>query len=397
MMIRSINTFDIREKNILIRVDFNVPLDEKGLVEDNFRIRSALPTIKHCLELGASVILMSHLGRPGGKNNPELSLVSVGEELAELLEMPIKFSYDPISEDALDTSLGLKPGEVHLLENLRFHPEEEANDYVFSSQLAKHGQIYINDAFGTAHRAHASNVGVPAQFKHKGIGLLVDKEIEYLQRALKRPSRPVTLILGGAKIGSKLGLIESFLDKAETIIIGGGMAFTFLKANGVNIGHSLLDETMVSTASRLMEKARQKNVQIELPVDVMCGANLSASSPLGPYHIHEMPSELMGLDIGPKTIEKFTSLCAQSGTVVWNGPMGLFEINGFGTGTMKIAVALESLVEKGGTAIVGGGDSVSAVKKYGLSQGMSHVSTGGGASLELLSGNTMPALQILEQ
>ncbi|MBT3300557.1 MAG: phosphoglycerate kinase [Candidatus Marinimicrobia bacterium] len=396
-MIRSINTFDIREKNILIRVDFNVPLDEKGLVEDNFRIRSALPTIKHCLELGASVILMSHLGRPGGKNNPELSLVSVGEELAELLEMPIKFSYDPISEDALDTSLGLKPGEVHLLENLRFHPEEEANDYVFSSQLAKHGQIYINDAFGTAHRAHASNVGVPAQFKHKGIGLLVDKEIEYLQRALKRPSRPVTLILGGAKIGSKLGLIESFLDKAETIIIGGGMAFTFLKANGVNIGHSLLDETMVSTASRLMEKARQKNVQIELPVDVMCGANLSASSPLGPYHIHEMPSELMGLDIGPKTIEKFTSLCAQSGTVVWNGPMGLFEINGFGTGTMKIAVALESLVEKGGTAIVGGGDSVSAVKKYGLSQGMSHVSTGGGASLELLSGNTMPALQILEQ
>jgi len=395
-MIRSIKSFDIKDKNILIRVDFNVPLNDQGHIEDNFRIKSAIPTIKFCLEAGASVVLMSHLGRPGGEVDSDLSLIPIGEELAGILEMPIKFSHDPISEDAHDTSLGLKPGEVHLLENLRFNEGEEANDYDFSSKLAKHGQIFINDAFGTAHRSHASNVGVPAQFKHKGIGLLVDREIQYLSATIKRPKRPLVLILGGAKIGSKLGLIESFLDTADSIIIGGGMAFTFLKAKGFNIGKSLLDESMVSTAARIMNTARQKEIQLLLPTDVMCGNNLDADEPIGPFSIHDIPSDLMGLDIGPETIESFSTVCTQGGTAVWNGPMGLFEINGFGTGTMRIAEALENLVENEGTAIVGGGDSAAAVKKYGLSESMSHVSTGGGASLELLSGKSLPALQILE-
>ena len=395
-MIRSIKSFDIKDKNILIRVDFNVPLNDQGQVEDNFRIMSAIPTIKYCIEAGASVILMSHLGRPGGEIDPKYSLIPIGEELAGILEMPIKFSHNPISEDAHDTSLGLKPGEVHLLENLRYFEGEELNDYEFSSKLAKHGQIYINDAFGTAHRSHASNVGVPAQFKHKGIGLLVAREMQYLSAAIKRPNLPLTLILGGAKIGSKLGLIESFLDKANTIIIGGCMAFTFLKAKGYNIGNSLLDESMVSTASKIMNMARLKGVQLLLPTDVMCGKNLEAIEPLGPYSIHDLPSDLMGLDIGSGSVDAFSKVCSESGTVVWNGPMGLFEINGFGTGTMKIAESLEALVENGGTAIVGGGDSAAAEKKYGLSDSMSHVSTGGGASLELLSGKILPALEILE-
>lgn len=395
-MIRSLKSFDIKEKNVLIRVDFNVPLKDNGLVADNFRIKSALPTIKHCLESGASVVLMSHMGRPKGNIDPELSLMPVGEELASLLEMPIKFSNDPISEDSHDTSLGLKPGEVHLLENLRFYDEEESNDYEFSAKLAKHGQIYINDAFGTAHRSHASNVGVPAQFKHKGIGLLVDKEMHYLNGAIRRPKRPLTLILGGAKIGSKLSLIESFLERADKIIIGGGMAFTFLKAKGFSIGNSLLDESMIKTASRIMDKARQQDIEFLLPSDVVCGKDLNASKPEGPFAIQDIPSDLMGLDIGPETIENFSKACLESGTVVWNGPMGLFEIDGFGTGTMKVGESLENLAEKGGTAIVGGGDSAAAVKKYGLSDGMSHVSTGGGASLELLSGKVLPALTILE-
>lgn len=395
-MIRSLKSFDIKEKNVLIRVDFNVPLKDNGLVADNFRITSALPTIKHCLESGASVVLMSHMGRPKGNIDPELSLMPVGEELASLLEMPIKFSNDPISEDSHDTSLGLKPGEVHLLENLRFYDEEESNDYEFSAKLAKHGQIYINDAFGTAHRSHASNVGVPAQFKHKGIGLLVDKEMHYLNGAIRRPKRPLTLILGGAKIGSKLSLIESFLERADKIIIGGGMAFTFLKAKGFSIGNSLLDESMIKTASRIMDKARQQDIEFLLPSDVVCGKDLNASKPEGPFAIQDIPSDLMGLDIGPETIENFSKACLESGTVVWNGPMGLFEIDGFGTGTMKVGESLENLAEKGGTAIVGGGDSAAAVKKYGLSDGMSHVSTGGGASLELLSGKVLPALTILE-
>lgn len=394
-MIRTLRAFNLRGKNILIRVDFNVPMDGE-MVINNFRIRAALPTINTCLEGGAAVVLMSHLGRPEGKVDTTLSLIPVGEELAGLLEMPIKFSDNCISTDALDTSLSLKAGEIHLLENLRFNPGEKANDTEFSSQLARHGQIYINDAFGTAHRSHASNVGVVSPFKHAGIGWLMDKELNFLERFMIKPQRPLTLILGGAKIGTKLGLIEQFLSKADHILIGGGMAFTFLKARGKNVGGSLVDETMVPLAKAIINKARTKSVKLILPNDVICGKTLDDTKPKGPYLIHEIPSGLMGLDIGPETLATFNSILGQSQTVVWNGPMGVFEVDGFEEGTRGMGIHLANCASNDTKVIVGGGDTAAALETFGLLKEMTHVSTGGGASLELLSGNRLPALEALE-
>jgi phosphoglycerate kinase len=394
-MIRTLRAFNLRGKNILIRVDFNVPMDGE-MVINNFRIRAALPTINTCLEGGAAVVLMSHLGRPEGKVDTTLSLIPVGEELAGLLEMPIKFSDNCISTDALDTSLSLKAGEIHLLENLRFNPGEKANDTEFASQLARHGQIYINDAFGTAHRSHASNVGVVSPFKHAGIGWLMDKELNFLERFMIKPQRPLTLILGGAKIGTKLGLIEQFLSKADHILIGGGMAFTFLKARGKNVGGSLVDETMVPLAKAIINKARTKSVKLILPNDVICGKTLDDTKPKGPYLIHEIPSGLMGLDIGPETLATFNSILGQSQTVVWNGPMGVFEVDGFEEGTRGMGIHLANCASNDTKVIVGGGDTAAALETFGLLKEMTHVSTGGGASLELLSGNRLPALEALE-
>lgn len=394
-MIRTLRAFNLRGKNILIRVDFNVPMDGE-MVINNFRIRAALPTINTCLEGGAAVVLMSHLGRPEGKVDTTLSLIPVGEELAGLLEMPIKFSDNCISTDALDTSLSLKAGEIHLLENLRFNPGEKANDIEFASQLARHGQIYINDAFGTAHRSHASNVGVVSPFKHAGIGWLMDKELNFLERFMIKPQRPLTLILGGAKIGTKLGLIEQFLSKADHILIGGGMAFTFLKARGKNVGSSLVDEAMVPLAKAIINKARTKSVKLILPNDVICGKTLDDTKPKGPYLIHEIPSGLMGLDIGPETLATFNSILGQSQTVVWNGPMGVFEVDGFEEGTRGMGIHLANCASNDTKVIVGGGDTAAALETFGLLKEMTHVSTGGGASLELLSGNRLPALEALE-
>ena len=394
-MIRTLKAFNLKGKNILIRVDFNVPLDGER-VSNSFRIKAALPTINTCLEGGAAVVLMSHLGRPDGDVDPSLSLISVGEELAGLMEMPIKFSNDCVSNDAIDTSISLKSGEVHLLENLRFHDGEKTNDYSFASRLARHGQIYINDAFGTAHRAHASNVGVVSQFKHAGIGWLMDKEINFLDRLMKKPQRPLTLILGGAKIGSKLGLIHKFIETADQIIIGGGMAFTFLKARGKEVGGSLVDDSMVTTAKNILNKARMSQVQLHLPEDVICGESVNDKNSKGPFKINEIPKELMGLDIGPQTLSKFNNIISQSGTVVWNGPMGVFEKNAYAKGTRDLGIHLANCVENGLRVIVGGGDTSAATEKYGLSQLMTHVSTGRGASLELLSGNQLPALSALE-
>ena len=268
-MIRTLQAFNLKGKNILIRTDFNVPM--KGeVVTNNFRIKASLPTIKTCIEAGASVVLMSHLGRPKGRKDSSLSLIPVGEELAGLLEMPIKFSEDSVSTDAIDTSISLKPGEIHLLENLRFYKGEEDNDTEFSSQLARHGHVYINDAFGTAHRSHASNVGVVPFFKNAGIGWLMDKELNYLVRLMNNPKRPLTIVLGGAKIGTKLKLIDNFLNNADHIIIGGGMAFTFLKAKGRSVGGSLVDETMLDTPRSFINKARVKGVKLSIPIDVIC-------------------------------------------------------------------------------------------------------------------------------
>ncbi len=392
-MIKNLHTFDLKDKRILMRVDFNVPLNN-GRVTDDFRLRAVVPTIQHCLEQGAAIVLMSHLGRPKGKIDDDLSLIPVGEHLADLLEMPIKFSDNCISEDALDTSLGISAGELHLLENLRFHNEEEENDTQFSMLLAKHGEVFINEAFGTAHRAHASNVGVVNHFKQKGIGFLMEKELKYLKDSFDHPRRPVTLILGGAKIDTKLSLILRFLNKADTIIISGGMAFTFIKAKGQEVGGSLIHEKMISSAKQIIDSAKNDRAQLIYPSDFVCSKNMD-SKPKGVYSWREIPKDLMGLDIGPKSIERFKKIISSSNTILWNGPMGVFEKESYAEGTKIIAEALSEVTEAGQTTIVGGGDTAAAVRSFGQDN-MSHISTGGGASLELLSGETLPALTTLE-
>ena len=395
-MIKTLKSFDLKDKNILIRADFNVPINNQ-VVTNNFRIKSSLSTIKTCLDSGASITLMSHLGRPNGKRCDDLSLVPVGEELASLLEMPIKFSDDCISTDSIDTSISLKAGEIHLLENLRFHPGEESNDSEFSSRLSRHGQIFINDAFGTAHRSHSSNIGVVPYFKNAGIGWLMDKEINYLTQLIRKPNKPLTLVLGGAKIGTKLKLIENFLNIANNIIIGGGMAFTFLKALGKDVGGSLVDDAMISTAKNIMSKARAEGVRIVLPVDVMCSQSLDNIEEEGPFFIEHIGDKLMGLDIGPKSVERFKRILDKSETILWNGPMGVFEKEEFEYGTKEIAKYLAICAENDNSIIIGGGDTAAAVEYFGLIKDMTHVSTGGGASLELLCGKILPALSILER
>ena len=394
-MIRTLKAFDIKGKNILLRVDFNVPMNGDS-VSNNFRIKTALPTINSCIEGGASLTIMSHLGRPNGSPSKKFSLMPVGEELAKLLEMPIKFSGDCISSDAIDTSIGLKPGEVHLLENLRFYNKEIENDKEFSRSLSKHGHIYINDAFGTAHRSHASNVGVVSYFKHSGIGWLMHKELNFLQSLMDKPNRDLTLIVGGAKVGTKIKLIDNFLHKADNIIIGGGMAFTFMKAMGKNIGGSLLEESMMPVALDLINKARMKNVNLVLPVDVICAEKIDSEFIEGCYEIENIPRGVMGLDIGNETIKLFDSIISSSKTILWNGPMGVFEKKQFSNGTEKLGKILSKLTSEDVKVVVGGGDTAAALELFGLNRGMTHVSTGGGASLELLSGNSLPAIQSLE-
>ena len=393
-MIRSLNSFDLKDKRVLIRVDYNVPI-ENGVVKDAYRIQCSIPTIKECLESGASVVLMSHLGRPNGKINEEFSLISVGEVLSDFLEIPIKFSHDCINEDSINVTIGLHPGEVHLLENLRFHSGEEDNDVEFSTLLSKHGQIYINDAFGTSHRSHASNVGVTDNFIHKGMGLLMKREVQYLQKKFKNPKGPLTILLGGAKISDKIDLIEKFLIDANTILIGGGMAFTFLKAKGLNVGNSIVDEKMISVANEIIKKARRNRVKLVFPVDFIVSDSIDEPSKLETVSFDSIPTNMMGLDIGNETIKLFSKILSQSGTILWNGPMGVFEKKEFENGTKEIAISLSNLKDENITTIVGGGDSASAVRKFSNIEDITHVSTGGGASLELLSGRSLPAIEAL--
>ena len=393
-MIRSLNSFDLKDKRILIRVDYNVPIED-GVVKDAYRIQCSIPTIKECLESGASVVLMSHLGRPKGETNEDYSLISVGEVLSDFLEIPIKFSNDCISEDSINVTIGLHPGEVHLLENLRFHSGEEENDIEFSRLLSKHGQIYINDAFGTSHRSHASNVGVTDNFIHKGMGLLMNKEIQYLQNKFKNPKEPLVILLGGAKISGKIDLIDKFLIDADTILIGGGMIFTFLKAMGIDIGKSIIDEQMISVANRAIKKARQNRVKLVLPVDFVVADSIDNPSKIEISSFDSVPSNMMGLDIGPETIKLFSKILSQAGTILWNGPMGVFEKKDFENGTKGIANFLSELKDENIITIVGGGDSASAIRKFSNIENITHVSTGGGASLELLSGKNLPAIEAL--
>tara|TARA_Y100001970_G_scaffold122400_1_gene151711 strand:+ start:421 stop:1608 length:1188 start_codon:yes stop_codon:yes gene_type:complete len=394
-MLRSIKSFDLKGQTILMRLDLNVPITDHK-IEDDFRIRSCLPTIKYCLEEGASIVIMSHLGRPRGQFNSNYSLISVGESLAAMLEIPIKFSKDCISQDAIDTSISLKPGEVHLLENLRFYKEEQDNDLEFSNRLSRHGKLFINDAFGSAHRKHASNFGVVDNFKYYGIGLLVEKELKYLKEMTNKPKRPFVVLLGGAKVSTKIELIKRYLHLADQIIIGGGMAFTFFKAMGYNIGKSLLQETMVKNARSIIDLARSSGKELILPVDVMCSKSLASSPIDNAVDIREISNDIMGLDIGPKSIRLFNQILESSSTVIWNGPMGVFENNAYSNGTKLIAQNLSRISEDGVTVIAGGGDTSSALKHFDIVDKLTHVSTGGGSSLELMSGNNLMALERLE-
>ena len=394
VMIRALHSFDVKQKRVLMRVDFNVPIENDRVV-DSFRIRSAIPSIKECLESGTSLVLMSHLGRPNGKIDEKYSLIPVGEALSDILEIPIKFSYDCISEDAINVTIGLHPGEIHLLENLRFHLGETNNDPEFAGKLARHGQIYINDAFGTAHRSHASNVGVTEHFTEKGMGYLMEKELQFLLEKFKKPKHPLLLILGGAKISGKLHIIDRFLDDAGTILIGGGMAFTFLKALGVEVGRSMVDRKMVSSAKEIIVRAKRKRVKLVFPVDFVIAEAIENPKETKMVAFDSIPDSFMGLDIGTETINIFSDYIIGAGTILWNGPMGVFEKKEFENGTKALSKMLSLAFDKGVDTIVGGGESAAAVRKFGMNEKMTHVSTGGGASLELLSGYRLPALEAL--
>jgi 3-phosphoglycerate kinase len=394
-MLRSVKSFDLKGQTILMRLDLNVPLSGETIL-DEFRIKASLPTIKYCLNEGASIVIMSHLGRPEGKTSSQYSLIPVGEALASMLEMPIKFSEDCISQEAIDTSLSLKPGEIHLLENLRFYTEEEDNNPEFANMISRHGRLYINDAFGTAHREHASNVGVINNFKNYGIGFLIEKEMRYLKEIINKPQRPLVLLLGGAKVSTKIELIDRYINKAEKVIIGGGMAFTFLRAMGYNIGKSMLESSMIEKARSIIDLARMSGKDLVLPVDVICSENLDAPMSNNPINVREIPNNQAGFDIGPKTIEKFNKVLDSASTIIWNGPMGVFENNRFSDGTRMIADNLVRRVENDVTVIAGGGDTSSALKHFNLIEKITHVSTGGGSSLELLSGRNLKAIEKLE-
>ncbi len=379
-------------KRILMRADFNVPMDENRKITDDSRILGALPTIQYLLDAGAKLILMSHLGRPKGEVNPKYSLAPVAVRLSELLNKPVKMSKDVIGEDAKKLVAELKDGDVMLLENLRFHKEEEANDDGFAKALASFGDIYVNDAFGTAHRAHASTEGVTRFIDTSVSGFLIEKELKFLGEAVENPERSFVAILGGAKVSDKIGVIENLLNKVDVLLIGGGMAYTFIKAMGGNIGKSLLEEDKIELAKNLLEKAEEKNVKLLLPVDTLIADDFSNDANTDVVKTGEIPDTWQGLDIGPKTRELFASEIKKAKTVVWNGPMGVFEMPTIAEGTKAIAKAMS---ECGGTTIVGGGDSAAAVESMGFGDKISHISTGGGASLEFLEGKELPGVKAL--
>ncbi len=390
-----IEDVNLNGKKVLIRVDFNVPLDDNLKITDDIRITSALPTIKKVITDGGSAILMSHLGRPKGEVNPKFSLKPVAIRLSELLGQEVKFAEDCVGETVKELVGNLKEKEVLLLENLRFHTEETKNDPEFAKQLSELGDIYINDAFGSAHRAHASTEGVTKYFDICAAGYLMKKELDYLGNAIANPERPFTAILGGAKISGKIDVIQELMNKVDNLIVGGGMAYTFYKAEGKEIGKSLLEEDKIELAKEILEKAKSSGINFMLPEDVRIAAEFSNDSPSEVVSIDSIPADKMGLDIGTKTIEKFKKVITNSKTVVWNGPMGVFEFDNFAIGTNAISEALAEATEKGAVTIIGGGDSAAAIKKAGLDDKVSHVSTGGGASLEFLEGKVLPGVAAL--
>jgi len=391
----TIDKVDLKGKRVLVRVDFNVPLDENLNITDDTRIVESLPTIKKIITEGGKAILMSHLGRPKGGPNPKYSLKPTAKRLSELLGKEVKLAPDCIGEEVKSMVNQMQNGDVLILENVRFHPEEEKNDPEFAKQLAELGDVYINDAFGSAHRAHASTEGVTKFLKVNAAGYLMQKELEYLGTAVTNPKRPYTAILGGAKISGKIDVINNLLDKVDTLIIGGGMAFTFFKAQGKEIGKSLLEEEKIELAKEVLEKVKTSGVNFLLPVDVVVASEFKNDSPASIVNVDSIPSDKMGLDIGPETIKLFKEEILKSKTVVWNGPMGVFEFDNFAKGTFAIAEALAEATSKGAITVIGGGDSAAAIAKAGLKDKVSHVSTGGGASLEFLEGKILPGVAAL--
>ena len=389
---KTIQDIDVSGKRVLVRVDFNVPLAEDGTVSDDKRIVAALPTIRYLLEHNAKVILCSHLGRPKGQVNPKYSLAPVGARLSELLpDTKIWFAEDTVGESAKTAIDDMKDGEIVLLENVRFYPEEEKNDPEFAKKLASLADIFVSDAFGTVHRAHASTAGVAAYLPAVA-GFLIGKELGVMGEALDNPKRPFVAILGGAKVADKIGVIKNLLGKCDSLILGGGMAYTFLKAQGYGIGTSLLDAESIDLAKDIMAEAKAKNVNFLLPIDTVVATEFDANAEHKVVPSTEIPDGWMGMDIGPKTAELFKKTIVEAATVVWNGPMGVFEFPAFAEGTKKVA---EACAECAGTTIIGGGDSASAVKKLGFADKMTHISTGGGASLEFLEGKTLPGVAVL--
>lgn len=384
---KSVRDIDVKGKKVLVRVDFNVPIKD-GVVQDDTRIRAALPTIEYLLEHGAAVILFSHLGRPKGGPDPKYSMKPVAEYLAQLMGKPVAFAEDCVGEPAEKAAASLKPGDVLVLENTRFHPEEEKNDLELAKKMASLADIYVNDAFGSAHRAHSSTEGV-ARFLPAVAGFLMEKEIQYLSQAIETPKRPFVAILGGAKVSDKIGVIKNLLTKADTILIGGGMANTFFKAQGYPIGKSLVEDEVLDLARELIA---QGGTKLRLPVDVVIAQAMEEGAETKVVPVGPIPDDWMILDIGPETVASYGKVIANAATVVWNGPMGVFEVSTFAKGTFGIA---EALAKSNAISIVGGGDSASAVQKSGLAEKITHISTGGGASLEMLEGLVLPGVAAL--
>jgi phosphoglycerate kinase len=397
MNTKTIDDLSLRGKKVLVRVDFNVPMTSDLQVSDDTRIVESLPTIKKILSDGGAVILMSHLGRPKGKPTPEFSLKPVAAHLGSLLGLTVHFASDCIGKPARAAVEALKPGEVLLLENLRFHSEEEKNNEAFAKELASLGEVYVNDAFGTAHRAHASTEGVARFLKPAVAGFLMRKEIEYLGRAVGNPARPYVAILGGAKISGKIDVIQNLIPKIDALVIGGGMAFTFFRAQGLEVGDSLVEQEKVALAKQILEEAKAKQKRLILPVDCVIADKMDNEAQRRVVSVNKIPSGWRGLDIGPETVKIINIELHRARTIVWNGPMGVFEMPNFANGTMEVAKLLAEVTRAGAITIVGGGDSAAAIAQAGLETAVSHVSTGGGASLEFLEGKTLPGLAALDR
>ena len=396
MALKTIDALDLAGKRVFIRVDFNVPLDEQGRVTDDARIRAALPTIQFAIKAKAKVILASHLGRPKGKpeDRKKFTLEPAGARLSELLRLDVTLADDCIGDGVKKLVRDLKDGQVLLLENLRFHPEEEKNDEAFARELASLADVWVNDAFGTAHRAHASTAGMAKFVKEKAAGFLIQKEVDYLGKALGSPARPFVAIVGGAKVSDKLKVLENLLAKADAVCVGGAMAYTFLKAQGVEVGKSLVEVDKLDLARQILDRAAARKVDLLLPVDHVCGAEPKETAERVVVNDRAVPADLMGLDIGPKTLDRYRQRILSAKTVFWNGPMGLFEQKPWAEGTFGVAKAMAN---SPAVTVVGGGDSAAAVEEAGLVDRMKHVSTGGGASLEFIEGRELPGIKVLEE